>query len=140
MSSPTQRTLDRLRSEGWTCQSVEKHAPRFAGKMEIKGRLQSVFTLTTRIDLFGCIDVIAIRDGETLGIQATGGGNNSHRLAKIRAEPRMQAWLAANNRLEIWEWRQVVAYKADGTKAKVKRWQPRIEVVTLEAFEEPKPF
>lgn len=121
MTSPTQRTMDKLRADGWECQNVEKfnhHTKR-------------------RQDLFGCIDIVAIREGATLGIQCTSGSNTSSRVHKIAAEPRMVTWLKAGNLLEVWGWRQLVAHKKDGTKAKRPKWEPRIERVTLEQLEPP---
>ena len=135
-TTPTSRTLERLRKEGWTCQVVERHKPMPAGKVrDRQGRERMAFFLTTRVDLFGCIDIIAIRGNETLGVQSTSGSaHHAHRMHKIKAEPRMAEWVAGGRRLEIWTWRQVTKYKQSGEKAKRKGWEPRIEAVTIETL------
>ena len=58
-----------------------------------------------RMDLFGCIDLVAL-DGQpgVLGIQATSGSNHSSRVAKALDEPRLQEWLSAGNRFAVWSW------------------------------------
>lgn len=86
--SPTSRTTDALKAAGWTVQIVEKWNP-FA---------------KVRQDLFGGIDILAIRQGETLGVQATSKSNVSARVKKLHAEPRMKTWCEAGNLLEVWGW------------------------------------
>ena len=95
MASPTQRTLERLRKEGYTCQVVERFNP---------------FS-KTRLDLFGCIDIVAVVDGKTgvLGIQATSRGNVNARIAKSLAEPKLLTWLQAKNEFEVWGWGKLKA-------------------------------
>ena len=68
MSSPTQRTLKHLRDNGCELvQVVERWNP-FA---------------RVRQDLFGIIDIVAIRDGQTIGVQATSLSNVNARIQKI---------------------------------------------------------
>lgn len=112
MSTPTSRTLDRLRSEGWIPEVVEQ-------KIHIPGPKPRMF----KRDLFGCIDVIACHKklGQTLGVQCTTGDNHAARRTKALAEPRLKTWLLCGNRFEVWSWRKV-----DG------RWQVRQEAVSLE--------
>jgi len=86
--SPTSRTLDALRKSGWTCQVTERWNP-FA---------------KVRQDLFGGIDLLAIRPGETLGVQATSKSNVSARVKKLYAEPKLKVWMEAGNLLEVWGW------------------------------------
>jgi hypothetical protein len=72
----------------------------------------NAFTKTKK-DLFGCIDLIAIGNGETLAVQVTSRSNMSSRRAKILAAeafPDMirsgwQVWLHgwAKNRSNRWE-------------------------------------
>jgi hypothetical protein len=59
-----------------------------------------------RRDLFGCIDVVAVRRGESgvLAIQATTLAHVSARLAKAKGRPELRTWLAAGNRFEVWGW------------------------------------
>jgi len=87
-ATPTSRTLDALRKSGWTVATVERW---------------NAFA-KIRQDLFGGIDILGIRPGETLGVQATTKSNTSARVKKLLAEPRMKTWLEAGNLLEIWGW------------------------------------
>lgn len=95
------RTYELLREQGFTCQGVEKKAPKPAGM--VNGRM--AFHLTTTIDLFGCIDVLAVSpDGGIIGLQVTDGSNVSHRVSKSLAEPRLVEWLKAGGRYQVWGW------------------------------------
>ena len=67
MVSPTQRTLALLRKRGYRAAVVEKWNPH----------------AKIRQDLFGVVDVLAIREGETLAVQATSGSNVASRIRKI---------------------------------------------------------
>jgi hypothetical protein len=58
MTTPTQRTLEYLRGEGYTCAVVE-HWNSWA---------------RIRQDLFGFIDILAIKKDETLAVQCTSTG------------------------------------------------------------------
>ena len=106
MTSPTARSLILLRKEGWTCQVVEKFN-QFAG---------------VRIDLFGCIDIVAIKTGipGVLGIQATSRGNVSTRIKKIMALPEAKLFVECGNQLMVWGWDK---YK--------KHWRVRREVISF---------
>ena len=111
-TSPTSRTLNLLRTKGYTCQVVEK----FNAWVKI------------RIDLFNFIDICAIKSGENgvLGIQATSGSNTSARIKKIKDNPTAKLWLETGNQIWVIGWRKLVKSK-DG-----KFWQPKIEKITLE--------
>ncbi len=101
--SPTQRSLTWLRDQGYTAQVVE----RFNHYAKV------------RQDLFGIIDVLAIKPGEvgTLGVQATTGTHRSHRRTKALREPRLSTWLACGNRFELHTWAK------RGQRGKCKTWQ-----------------
>jgi hypothetical protein len=101
LTSPTARSLGECRRLGWTAQVVERWNPHSK----------------TRLDLFGGVDILAL-DGlpGCLGIQATTTAHAAAREAKLRAEPRMAAWLAAGNRLEVWAWAKL------GARGKRKLW------------------
>lgn len=93
-TSPTQRSLAECRRRRWEAGVVERWLPR----------------AHVRKDLFGAIDIIALDDlPGCLGIQACGQGGTSSHLKKLMAEPRAERWVAAGNRLTIWEWRRVKA-------------------------------
>jgi hypothetical protein len=113
MPSPSARSIAECRERGWLADVVERRVHRFVTK-----------------DYLGCIDIIAVTDTGILGIQATGGGNSSHRRDKILAEPRMRRWLAAGARLEIWNWEK------RGARGKRKLWQLRVVEISERDFEE----
>jgi hypothetical protein len=77
--SPTQRSLEKLRQEGYLCQVVEKWNPH----------------ARIRQDLFGIGDILAIRDTETLLVQTTSRGNVNARIRKIEESEHLPAILKA---------------------------------------------
>lgn len=114
-TSPTQRALAECRKRGWQSQVVEYWlAP-----------------ARRRIDLFGCIDILAL-DGESgsLGIQVTSGSGHSARVKKSLAEPRIREWVRAGNRFEVW------SYAKRGPVGKRKVWTLRVQRLELEQFED----
>lgn len=100
MSSPTQRTLAKLRKEGWTVAVVEHWNPH----------------ARIRQDLFGVVDILALKDGETLAVQATSRGNISSRVKKIAEHENTPAIREAGWRFEVWGWGKM----ANG------RWEVRV--------------
>jgi hypothetical protein len=110
--TPTQRILARLRQVGYVAAVVERWNAH-AG---------------IRQDLFGCIDLLAVRSGEpgVLGIQATTRSNQSKRQVKAIARPELRAWLEAGNRFEIWGWAKV------GPHGKRKLWDVTRTAVAIE--------
>ena len=90
MTSPTARSLEQLRKDGYLCAVVERWCA-FSRR---------------RIDLFGIIDVVFI-GGESIGvggIQATTTGNLPSRIKKAMACPALRVWLQAGNRFSCWGW------------------------------------
>lgn len=65
--SPTARSLANLRERGYRCEVVERF---------------NSFT-KQRKDLFGFVDIVAIRENETVGVQTTSGSNMAARITKI---------------------------------------------------------
>lgn len=100
--SPTSNTLKLLRREGYL-PWVTEHWNSFSRKRE---------------DLFGCIDVVALRAGSlgVLGIQCTSKSGLSARRKKIRDNPYSDIWIQAGNGLELWGW-----YKNKSNRWEVKR-------------------
>ena len=113
--TPTQRTLKYLRDEGWEPDIVERSLP---GK-----------TFRIRRDYFNCIDIIAVRHGETIGVQSCGQAFAAHDR-KILAEPKALLWLCGNNRLMLIGWRKLKAKRG----GKLKLWKPRIKEYTKQDF------
>jgi hypothetical protein len=111
--SYTQLTLRKLRDEGCVVDKVEKFNA-YAGPF---GR---------REDLFGFIDIIALRPGRIVGIQSTGPSGHADHKRKICACPYARDWIEAGGLIELWSWRKLAA-KPGG---KALRWQPRIETIT----------
>lgn len=113
MTSPTERSLAECRKRNWPAQVVERFC---------------VYS-KRRIDLFGCIDLIAITPTGILGIQACAGASHAARRDKILAEPRMRAWVAAAGRLELWSWSK------RGQRGARKLWALRTQDFRAEDFE-----
>ena len=67
-TSPTQLTLRKLKSEGYITVQVTEHWNAWA---------------RIRQDLFNIIDVLAVKDGITIGIQVTSKANVNARIKKI---------------------------------------------------------
>lgn len=88
--SPTQRSLAHLRKLGYTAQVVEKWIPQ----------------VKRRVDLFGFIDVLAIRDNEVLGVQSTSGSNVASRVTKIGEHELVGAVRQAGIRIVVHGWRK----------------------------------
>lgn len=114
--SPTQRTMAEIRKNpGYQLVQIVEH---FNGWGKC------------RQDLFGFIDVLAIIDGETVGIQVTAASVSS-RIAKITTEcaDAAKKLLAAGWKLEVHGWRKIQVPTATG--GKVERWQQRRILIEL---------
>jgi hypothetical protein len=100
MSSPTARTLAKLRKEGWHAEVVERwnHITK------------------TRKDLWGFADILCVRAGEMLAVQATSYSNISARVRKIADHENVGIVRSAGVRIEVWGWKK----SANG------RWEVRI--------------
>jgi hypothetical protein len=110
MTSPTQRTLKLYRDQGWEIGIVERWlAP-----------------ARKRVDLFGFIDLIAIRKGEILAVQATSDSNIAAHLTKAKALSTLRSWFLAGGKFHVIGWGK------KGPRGKRKLWVPRIVEVTLE--------
>lgn len=87
--SPTKLTLKHLRDEGWPLVEVVERWNPHAG---------------IRQDLFGFIDVIAVRRGETLAVQTTSVDNVPARVRKIADHPNVGAVREAGWRIVVHGW------------------------------------
>ena len=116
--TPTQRTLGLLKAQGFYPGIVERWAPNPAYPGGGK-----------RIDLYGFIDIIALRNGVTWAVQSCGQDHAGHR-EKILGERREAAvrWLEpASNRLVLISWRRLKVKRG----GKAMRWEPRVEMFTI---------
>lgn len=86
--SPTQRTLKYLRENGYRAVVTEKWNP-FA---------------KIRQDLFGIVDVLAVKAGETLGVQCTSSSHVAERIKKIADHESTPHLRDAGWRLEVHGW------------------------------------
>ncbi len=89
-TSPTQLSLKKLREEGYTVQVVE-YWNSFA---------------RIRIDLFGFIDIIALKGKETLAVQTTSASNMSARCKKIADHENVSAVREAGWTIHVHGWHQ----------------------------------
>lgn len=88
MSSPTQRSLAEMRGRGYLCGVVEKWNPH----------------ARIRQDLYGFIDILAIKEGEVVGVQSTSLSNVSSRINKISEHENVAAVRKAGIRILVHGW------------------------------------
>lgn len=118
-TSPTQRSTKFLREQGYTTYITE--------------RWNSFAKI--RQDLFGFIDLVAIKDGFPIaGIQTTSGSNISARIAKILELEAARVWLRAGGAIYVHGWKKL---KPRGVK--VAKWHCDVRQITLETFIQRKP-
>ena len=80
-----------MKEDGWSVAIVEYWNP-FARR---------------RVDLFGFIDILALKGDETLALQVTSGTNVSARVKKITDHANIAAVRDAGWRVEVWGWRKL---------------------------------
>jgi hypothetical protein len=83
-TSPTVLSLRHLRADGWTVDVCERWVPNFGGGAG-PGK---------RHDLFGLVDLVALKGSETLGVQTTSHTNFNARLNKITDDEHREAFVA----------------------------------------------
>lgn len=88
--TPNQRSVRHLRELGYIADVVEHRIP---------GTNRSS-------DLFGIIDIVAVGNGETLGVQATTADHVSHRRVKIQESGMLPALTEAGWSIVIHGWRK----------------------------------
>lgn len=87
-ASPTSLTLRHLRDLGYTAEVTERWNPH----------------ARVRNDLFGFVDVLAVRGGETLAVQTTSASNVAARIRKIADHPNLPAVRAAGWSIRCHGW------------------------------------
>jgi len=60
-------------------------------------------------DLFNCIDILALKDEQTLAIQVTSGANHAHRSKKVRESMYLGKMLQACWNVEVWSYSKTAA-------------------------------
>jgi len=110
-TSPTQRSLKKMRADGYTCQVVERWC-HFSKR---------------RIDLYACIDIVCIRSDTNgiIGLQTTSASNLSARRKKALDLDAIKIFLEAGNTFLLHGWRK------GGPRGKVKKWICREEQIKL---------
>lgn len=88
--SPTQRSLEHMREQGFRCQVVEHWVPH----------------VNIRRDLFGFIDVLCIKDGQVVAIQACSGTDVSKRVLKIVESEAQPDVVKCGWRIVVHGWRK----------------------------------
>jgi len=119
--SPTSRTLEYIRQQGWLVDKVEQFNP-YAGKFG------------QRKDMFGFADLIALGEGDIIAIQSCGQAFSEHDKKIIEDEevyPNVIKWLESGGRLLLIGWRKIK--KKRGGKQMV--WSPRIKEYKLGDFQ-----
>ncbi len=84
----TQRTTKMMRDQGYMVATVEYY---------------NAFT-KRKHDLFGCIDLLAIGNGETIAIQVTSKSNMSSRIKKIEENDALPEMLRSKWRILVHGW------------------------------------
>lgn len=110
MRSPTQRSLELMRSRGFTAE-VTEHFNHFSKR---------------RNDLMGFCDILCLGITRAVAVQTTSGSNVSSRVKKIATEPRAKLWLQCGGDIEVHGWRKI------GKRGERKTWQPVVKNITLE--------
>lgn len=108
--SPVQRSKKLLESRGWFVVITEKWNP----------------WTEIRQDLFGWMDLLAIKGDSTLGIQTTTASHVNARVAKIKSIPASMLWLASPTRHIV-----VHGWAKQGPRGKRKTWNCKEVEVTV---------
>lgn len=91
--SPTQNSLKKIKTDGWTTVQIVEHWNPFA---------------RVRKDLFGFIDILAINDdGDVLAVQTTSYTNINARVKKIQDSEHLCRVREAGWAIEVHGWRKV---------------------------------
>ncbi len=112
--TPTQRTLKYLRAEGWKCQIVERWIPQ----------------ARKRVDLFGIIDIVALKPYCIMGVQTTSASNHASHVTKALESDGLEDWLNARGRFLIISWGK------KGKRGEKKVWTHRRQELTKEDLQD----
>ena len=118
MISPTSRTLEYIRSQGWIADKVERFNP-YGGKFG------------QRKDMFGFGDIVAMGENSIIAIQSCGKIFSDHHEKLTEDEfvaPNVRLWLKNGGRLLLIGWRKKKLKRG----GKAMRWVPRIREYYLD--------
>jgi hypothetical protein len=103
--SPTQRSLDLLRKDGYLAAVVERWNT-YAGPPDKKCLACGKNAVGVRQDLFGVFDIIAVHPGlrVTVAVQTTSGSNLSARRRKLTDCGEVLICMAARWKIELHAW------------------------------------
>lgn len=121
-ASPTARTLEFIREQGWVADKVEQFNP-YAGKFG------------QRKDMFGFGDIIAMGENSIIAIQSCGYTFSEHHKKLTEDEivsPNVHLWLSNGGRLILIGWRKVKLKRG----GKAMRWSPRIREYSIDHAEQ----
>jgi hypothetical protein len=93
-ASPTKRSTDWLRTEGYHVELVEQ-----TKRVGAPGKLK-----VWKVDLWNFVDLLAIRRGEVLGVQVTSMSNVASRVKKITESELLPRVREAGIRIEVHGW------------------------------------
>lgn len=86
--SPQAIALTTLAADGWIPWVVERN-----------------LTPIIKKDLFGCIDILALKAGQVLAVQVTSAVNHATRTAKVRDSPYLADMLACAWSVQVWSYK-----------------------------------
>lgn len=110
-TNTTQKSVDELRARGYLTANVEKFN----------------FYTKRKNDLYGFIDIMAIKKGKTLAVQTTSGRENAfHRIKKIEAHENYPKVKEAGWKIEVHGWRKLKKKNKDGSWSKKGCWKNKI--------------
>ena len=89
--SPTQRSIGFLKEQGY-----------FVWRTETWNAFAKI-----RQDLFGFVDLVALGDGQTIGIQTTTGDHAAERVKKIQGHDNLAAVKGAGWSIHVHGWRKL---------------------------------
>ncbi len=119
--TPTSRTLEYIRQQGWESAIVERF-------------IKEAGPFGKRKDMFGFGDIVAMGGGNIYAVQSCGQSFSEHHKKITNDEfvtPKAVLWLMNSGRLLLIGWRKVKLKRG----GKAMRWRPRIKDYTLDDFE-----
>jgi hypothetical protein len=119
--SPTQRSNALYRKHGYQCGIVEK----FNSNIGPHG---------IRQDLWGAVDIVAVAEGHTVGVQACAASGHGSHVTKLAAEPRMFAMFDAGWDVVVLSW------KKPGPNNRRWSWRHTLMTPELMTVERPEPI